>query len=306
MEKDTLIEEIKKQALLTEYKKFIPSFNTCKTQQELFKIFNSSPNFFGDFFALFKEQVLKDNFNINYQPQISNNRCNSAEALFRCKIGDTFLNPEVMFALSGFFGFERDLNTIILNKICEDVRTFTTKISSDFKVSLNINPELMDKSFYDVFYFTLRNKNISPKSIGIELLETSSFEKVDANLIRAFMHNGTEIYLDDFGTGFANIKTLTKMPFTHVKFPGELVSGIDSNAENQNYILNTLDYCNKNGIKTVFEHVETEEELQTVNSLTNNSGIIQGYYYSKPLESDELVKYVNNFNQSKEDDHIEQ
>ena len=239
-----------------------------------------------------------------YQPQILNNKCNNAEALFRYKINDTFLNPEVMFALAGFNNFERNLNDIILNKVCDDVNIFKDKLSSNFKVSLNINPELLDKNFYNSFYSTLSQHKIEPNMIGIELLESSPFNSLEKELIENFISNGTDVYLDDFGTGYANTKTLASTPLTHLKFAGELVSGIDTNEENKSLISTTLDYCNKNNIKTVFEHVETEKELDTVNTLSNNSGIIQGYYFSKPLESFELIKFVNDFNQIEENSQL--
>ena len=300
MEEKGFEKDIKTKLMLSKYNDFMQEFKSCSTQEDFFKVFNSRPTFFKEFFDLFREQVCSNNFDLNYQPQISNGKCKSAEALFRCKIEGTFLNPAAMFALASYYNFEKELNILILNKICKDITTFRSKISPDFNVSFNINPQLIDRDFYNLFYSTLAKNNLSPQSIGIELLESSPFDKVNSNLIKNFINNGTSIYLDDYGTGFANIETLKSTPFTHVKFAGEIVSGIDANPQNQNIIISALEHCNSNGIKTVFEHVETKEELLTINKLSNNTSTIQGYYFSKPLDSASLVEYTNQLNLQEE------
>ncbi|KIV72597.1 sensory box/GGDEF family protein [Bacillus mycoides] len=44
-------------------------------------------------------------------------------------------------------------------------------------------------------------------------------------------------------------------------------------------------------MKVVAEGVETKEQLEVLQN--NACYLIQGYYYSKPVNEDELIKYVS-------------
>ena len=68
---------------------------------------------------------------------------------------------------------------------------------------------------------------------------------------------------------------------------------IDKSFINQKDILETIMLISKKlNLKTVAEGVETEEQVKEITDL--NVDLIQGYYFSKPLEKTEFEKYWQN------------
>lgn len=49
-------------------------------------------------------------------------------------------------------------------------------------------------------------------------------------------------------------------------------------------------------LRVVIEGVETEDQMEFLSSNSENP-IIQGYYYSKPLDASDLIDWVNDIHQ---------
>ena len=300
---------ITSQILLNKYNKsFKKDIELLETNEKRDKIVSSNSDYFRKVSDYIKDQISSNNFYLLYQPQVTidGKKSPSAEALFRLKSNDLTINPEIVFMLAGHFNYEEELNTLILNKICEDLTTFHQKISPDYKVSFNINPKTANEHFFQTFYETLQKYNLDPSSIGIELLESSSFEGLDPSLVQRFIDNGTSISLDDFGTGHADEKTLSSFPFTHLKFAGNLISGINKNEANQEIVSSQLRFCEQNGITPIFECVETKEELDQIRQMSNGEGLIQGYFFSRPLTPENLIAFSNQLNNQSQDETEQQ
>ena len=293
-----MIKNIKEKAILAQYKKFEPKLLSCKTQKEMIEIFNNNKTFFNEFYNLFESSIKSGNFFVQYQPTVINSRCSGAEALFRCEIDDTKINPMIAFALAKHNDFEKELNILVFNRVCEDAKTFIDNISPDFKIGFNLSGELCNKEFVDEFYSILAKNNVPSENMVIELLETSPFDKLELEVVNDILSRGTCVALDDFGAGFSTEETLKSFPFTHLKFAGSLIRDIDKNVNNQEIVSRVVSYCQENGIKTIHENVETKEELDTVNQLSNNTAIIQGYYYSAPKAPDDLIAFANGLSEA--------
>ena len=150
-------------------------------------------------------------------------------------------------------------------------------------------------SFFEKFCGVLEQNGFPSQNMVVELVETAPFNKENIDVVSSFRDKGFGVALDDFGTGFASEEILKTLPFTHVKFAREIVKGIDKagdNDKNKNTIENIVDYCQENGLRTIFEGVETETELEAVNKIASGSAIVQGYYYSKSQNPGALEEHI--------------
>jgi EAL domain-containing protein (putative c-di-GMP-specific phosphodiesterase class I) len=93
--------------------------------------------------------------------------------------------------------------------------------------------------------------------------------------------------MDDFGTGYSNLELLSLGLFDVVKFDKSLVQGIENNGIDK--ILHySMELANALGLTIVCEGVETELQRNTI--IKHGGKIVQGYYYSKPLNFIEFTK----------------
>ena len=100
---------------------------------------------------------------------------------------------------------------------------------------------------------------------------------------------GFSLSLDDYGTGYSNIKRITEIPLSKVKIDKSLVDLLNDNRIR--YILSdTINLFHSIGFEIVVEGVEDEKSLEFFNDL--GCEYIQGFYYSKPLEKEEFISFL--------------
>lgn len=277
-----------KNDFLEKYKKLVPILLDLESDKEVFEVIEQNQDIFTIISKQLQNDISLNNVTMVYQPQVSNDKCSSCEALSRFFIDDISLNPAIAFLTASYYGFEEKLTLLNLERVCKDYASLQNSIGHDFVISYNVSPKIFNKEFCDKFYKILDKYNVNPKNIGIELLEVSSFDNVKTNDVLYAKSKGTPIYLDDFGAGYANIETLNNLPFDCLKFNGSLISGIDKDKNKQSYVKQIINVCKKRNIKTIAEKVETIEEAEVCKSLGIDK--IQGYYYSRPLPKNDFIE----------------
>ena len=246
---------------------------------------------FNEAFKIIKQQIKDGDYCMYYQPQIGmDGKWQGAEALFRMQYNGKPLYPDVVFSLANFFGIDRGLTLILLDRVCKDMKRINAEINSNIFVSFNIDCKLIDAEFVQKIIRIVEYNKINPRSLGIELTEISSFDEIRVEDIETLKSSGFSLLIDDFGAGYANESLVMKLPFDVVKFSEKLVTDIDKPEKNLNYerVKKVMQYCKDNGIKTVAEHVETKEELNTIRELGIDK--VQGWYYFKAMNVEQFIE----------------
>lgn len=105
----------------------------------------------------------------------------------------------------------------------------------DLTLNINISPiQLKQDGFARSLLDLLRSAGLSPERVACEVTESAVLEDDQRarGAMIALADQGLRLVLDDFGTGFASLATLTRLPFSGVKidrgFVGELLTGAGS------------------------------------------------------------------------------
>jgi EAL domain-containing protein (putative c-di-GMP-specific phosphodiesterase class I) len=94
---------------------------------------------------------------------------------------------------------------------------------------------------------------------------------------------GVEIWLDDFGSGYANFEYLRYLPCHVVKIDRSFLAEYEKRRELLGGMIDLAHAC---GLKVVAEGVETAEHLSLLQSL--GCDVLQGFLLARPLPSGEL------------------
>ncbi|MGH4038430.1 MAG: EAL domain-containing protein [Sphaerochaeta sp.] len=97
--------------------------------------------------------------------------------------------------------------------------------------------------------------------------------------------------LDDFGSGYANIDSIAKLPVDIIKIDKQLLDLADK-SRYKALLESVMVALNKLQLETVVEGVERQEQADLIKSFGGTYQ--QGYLYSKPLSLKEFTKFVNN------------
>ena len=115
----------------------------------------------------------------------------------------------------------------------------------------------------------------------VELTEQAESDEDDLNdLKERYMNMGVKIAIDDYGTGYSNVKNLLRYMPNYVKIDRSLISDIQNNSQKRYFVREIIEFCHSTGIMALAEGVETSEELRTVILL--GVDLIQGYYTARP------------------------
>ncbi|MCR4762310.1 MAG: EAL domain-containing protein [Lachnospiraceae bacterium] len=116
---------------------------------------------------------------------------------------------------------------------------------------------------------------------------------------------GTQIAIDDYGTGYSNAGNLLRYMPDIVKIDRALLADIEKSQQKQHFVREIIDFCHDNGMKALAEGVETAEELRTV--IRFGADLIQGYYTGRPAPdpieqiNDNVRSEILRYQQEKQD-----
>ena len=105
-----------------------------------------------------------------------------------------------------------------------------------------------------------------------------------------FTRAGIRLCLDDFGSGYANLNTVMRLPFSTIKLDRSLLFDICSDEKRALFYQSIVDTFLKMNYHIVSEGVETKEEMEIISSW--GVDMIQGYYFSKPLPPKDILKLL--------------
>jgi len=121
--------------------------------------------------------------------------------------------------------------------------------------------------------------------ITFEVLESSSIEH--HGVIRAFIDlfrkKGAKFAIDDFGSGYSNAKRVVELDPDFIKIDGELIKNMLQDRKNYKMVENIVSYAQEFGIKTIAEHVSSQEIFEACLDL--GIDYYQGYLFAKPAEN---------------------
>ena len=238
--------------------------------------------------------LIAKEFNVYYQPKIYTNteKIYGAEALVRWEHNGELIPPNKFIPLFEKNRFILKLDLYIFEQVCKDMKMWKEKYRKEPVISVNVSRQhFMEEKFLEEYTMITGKYGINPNNIDLEITESAAAnDGIDIiEIMEKMKRLGFLISIDDFGTGYSSLSMLQDMPADIIKIDKSFVDKIGKNENNiVDYILNIAKELK---IKTIAEGVETKEQKEYL--LEKGCDIIQGYYYSKPLQKDEFEKYFN-------------
>jgi len=133
----------------------------------------------------------------------------------------------------------------------------------------------------------LRALEIAPGELSFELVESIYLDERDDRFfenVEQIKALGVDIEIDDFGSGYASIVSLTKIKPRRLKIDRQLVTPIVRSAAQRRLVRSIVEIGRSLGIEVVAEGVETMEHAALLRDL--GCAILQGYAFAKPMAAE--------------------
>ena len=239
------------------------------------------------------EAMENDSFEVWYQPiySVSEKRFVGMEALSRLYSPELgWINPELFIRLAVKNGQIFTLMPRQLHKVCRFLRAHTLELSGIENIKINLSPaELVKDGYCEQLIEIIRTYDLPTNRFQFEVTETDATEytKELKQCIQILKENGIRLCLDDFGSGYANLSNILRLPFSVIKMDRSLLQGICENENNAAFYRGMVDTLHDIGYQIVSEGVEMEQEASLLAEWKVD--MIQGYYYAKPQPEEEVL-----------------
>jgi len=244
------------------------------------------------------EAIQKEELFLKYQPLIDNkNEIYGFEALARWNsptLGE--IGPQVFISNAEESHLIIPIGTWILREACVSQVELFKHFNRQFVMSVNVSPvQILQKDFIDILRKVILETDIDPHYLVLEitegiLIDSTIYLEETINFIHEI---GARIALDDFGTGYASLTYLRKLPFDNLKIDKSFVDGIFSSKKDHSIIGTIVQLVHNLNMIVIAEGVETRKQYEFLKQITTD--VFQGFLFSKALNLEETIKYVDQF-----------
>ena len=243
-----------------------------------------------------REALENNQFRVYYQPKHDANtgELTGAEALIRWEHPEYgFMSPGEFIPIFEDNGFITEVDNFVWKKTCENLHKWIEKGLNVVPVSINASKlDFMRPDFFEKLNKASTEMDVPSGLLHIEVTESLFSDQIEelVGILSKCQENGYKIELDDFGSGYSSLNTLSILPLDVVKMDMSLVKAI-TDFKSMRVFSACINLARSLGLKTVSEGVETKEQMWAIRELGGD--VIQGYYYSKPLSEEDFEKYLS-------------
>lgn len=234
-----------------------------------------------------------------YQPKINIKQQTLAgvEALIRWDDPDLgTVSPGQFIPLAEEIGIINKISDFVLETACKQHALWRAQGVKPIKIAINLPPSsLAENDIVSKVTKTLSFYRIEPSYLELEITE-ETFLGGDNQCLKNLetLHQaGFNIAIDDFGTGYSSLSYLLDLPVSTLKIDGSFIRKIGVSPQNDGIVNAIMTLGHGLGLEVVAECVESEQQLAFLKQ--HGCDVIQGYFFSQPLEADDLAAYSKQF-----------
>ncbi|MEI7815820.1 MAG: EAL domain-containing protein [Desulfuromonadales bacterium] len=249
--------------------------------------------------AKLHKAIDRGEFSLQYQPQINHTLGSiiGVEALLRwTPTGEGPVSPSLFVPILEESGMIVAVGEWVLWHACEQAVEWQKLGLIGLRMSINISALQFMRSDLDVAVKrVLEATGLDPHRLCLELTESMIMVDSSRTLekMNALAQIGVILSLDDFGTGYSSLEYLGRLPINELKIDISFVRRMLT-TRNDAAVVNTIIAMGQGlDMELVAEGVETKEQLLYLTE--RECGIIQGFYFSEPLKSNEVLLFYNDW-----------
>jgi diguanylate cyclase (GGDEF)-like protein len=240
-----------------------------------------------------RRAIARHEFLLHYQPKVElrTGEITGVEALIRWRHPEHGVVPAAPFIrVAEQCGLIVPIGRWVLVEACRQARAWLDAGLPAIQIGVNASAlELAKKGFVDNVRESLLAFDLEPSCLELELTETYLAQEpnVIGEALRELKRLGVQLAFDDFGTGFASLSCLRRLPVDALKIDQSFVRNLPSNEEDASIVIAMITMGRSLHLRVVAEGIETRRQLTFL--MEHNCPEGQGYYFSRPVAPDEFA-----------------
>jgi predicted signal transduction protein with EAL and GGDEF domain len=232
----------------------------------------------------------RKHFFLHFQAKLDlkTGKVNGVEALLRWKHPELgLISPAQFIPLAEETGLIIPISRWVLQTACAQNMAWQKAGLPALQMAVNISArQFEDENFLKDIASALKHSGMPPNLLELELTESMVIVNPERaiRLLRELKLLGVRLAIDDFGTGYSSLAQLKNYPIDTLKVDRSFIQDIPNNEDDKTMTKAIISMGKSLGLTVVAEGVETLEQQVFLHD--NACDETQGFYFSKPVESD--------------------
>lgn len=189
-------------------------------------------------------------------------------------------------------GLVGQITDLVLAEACAQAALWR-RDGFDVALAINISGrDLSNPSLVQDVARHLETSGLPASALTLEITETEVMADIDeaCEVLGQLSRLGLRIAVDDYGTGYSSLAYLHRLPANELKLDRSFVSTIATDQSNSIIVRSSIAMAHSLGLTIVAEGAE--DELTCAILADAGCDSVQGYYFSPPLELDDLLHWL--------------
>lgn len=231
-----------------------------------------------------------------YQVQIDNHgKAIGAELLLRWQHPvNGMISPADFIPVAEQTGLIVSIGKQVIYQACEQLRQWSRQPTfSALSIAVNVSPIQFNQAhFVDDILGIVRDSNINPRLLKLELTESSLLKNVDQSIekMQELQNNGIGFSMDDFGIGYSSLSYLKRLPLDQLKIDQTFVRDIAIDPNDAIIARTIIAMAQNMNLQVIAEGVETEAQKNFLEQ--NGCSMFQGYFFGRPVAIEEFEEQL--------------
>jgi diguanylate cyclase (GGDEF)-like protein/PAS domain S-box-containing protein len=240
----------------------------------------------------------RDELTLHYQPLVSlrDRQMVSVEALVRWDHPERGrISPADFIPVAEENGLIEPIGRWVLEHACRQAAEWYRARPDAAPLTMGVNlsaAQVANPALAETVATALRVSGLDPSCLALELTE-SMLVADNAQLsetLKALKALGLRLVLDDFGTGYSSLSYLTRLPLDSLKVDRSFVDGLGTEPRDTAVTEAIIAMSRALSLRVVGEGAETE--LQVAELARLGCDLVQGFYFSRPVEAEEITRML--------------
>ncbi len=230
-------------------------------------------------------------FFLLYQPVFDLDSVNvcGVEALLRWRHPSRgIVGPDEFIPMLEETGMILPVGLWVLTQACRQAAAWH-RLGHHLTMSVNVSMrQLETDEFIEQVLETLVTTGLEPKSLIIEISETSLMQDTDSTIrqLNKLKKLGVLVAVDDFGTGYSSLAYLRQFPVDALKIDRSFIAAMADSPESAGFIRTLVQLGRTLGLETLAEGIEQGWQLESLQNEQCEFG--QGFLFSQPIAPEAL------------------
>ncbi len=203
-----------------------------------------------------------------------------------------FVPPSEFISIAEASGLIVPIGQWVLKEGCKIAASWPDTL----KVALNLSPvQLGSSDIRATVMDAIKSSGLPAARLELEITESTLIESPEETLkqLQLLQECGISIALDDFGSGYSSLGTLSSFAFNKIKLDKSFLNWEKPTAQVEAIVGGLLKIGQRLGMKILAEGVETTEQLEFLRS--EGCDYMQGYLIGKSMPANKISEWSSEF-----------